>query len=275
MKTIKDKIPSLIISVFVGLLSLGLQQYFGVDKEQSALIASLLGLLVLIITLRTYRKLRQKLSIILIKSEIEENGQGDNFLRFRNELGNILGNPSNSDTLRWHESYRVAEKRLANLVPRSKSIKILSNNGKSDFGKGTRLYDAISQNKTAQIKILIAHPDSPFVSPEWAIQNGYSKQQSRIWIEKIKIGIADIERLKSYHHIDISVRGYKLPFTWHLWIFEDLRIAFVSAWLDRSRNFETIRVYEISSSDSNANMLFEMFDNYFERIWHEHAENLL
>ena len=64
MKNIKEKIPSLIVSLVLATLGLGLK-YLGLNDQQSIIAATTILILSFIISINVYRPIRQALIISL------------------------------------------------------------------------------------------------------------------------------------------------------------------------------------------------------------------
>jgi hypothetical protein len=277
MKTVKEKIPSLIISLILATLGFGLK-YFGLSDQQSIIAATLILIISFIISINVYRPIRRAIIIGFTKAEVEEDGPNKNFHEFKEKITEIVGNSLQSDTAKnaglsgWYQSIEDAESNLVEHIKNSKEIKLITNTGKSDLSKGSKYFKAISTNKNAGIKILISAADSPFISEKWATQNGFSKDHSKVWIKRVKDSISDLQYLQEYHKITLSVHSYKLPFIWHLWIFNE-QTMFVTSWLPQSQNKQNIRMYKLIKTTDIS--LFDMFNSYFERVWNEQSLKLL
>ena len=277
MKTIKEKIPSMIISLILASLGLGLK-YLGVSDEKSILAATIILIVSFIISIKIYRPIRRLIILNFTKAEVEENGTDNKFLEFKENLSGIMGNSLKSDIAQnagisgWYPSPDDAQNEISEYIKRSKSIKLITNTGKSDLSKGSKHYDAISKNKNTSVKILMSSADSPYISEKWAIKNGFSKEQSKIWVKRTKETIAELKYLNEHHKINLSVQSYSLPFTWHLWIFDE-NTVFVTAWLPQGQSTQKVRLYKITKNTNTS--LFEMFDSYYERVWNEQSLKLL
>lgn len=277
MKNIKEKIPSLIVSLVLATLGLGLK-YLGLNDQQSIIAATTILILSFIISINVYRPIRQALIISLTKAEMEENGTNLSFYKFKDRLKAVAGNSMQSDIANnagiygWYPSTNDAENSLIEYIKNSKEIKLLTNTGKSDLSKGSNYFKAISSNKSAYLKILIAAADSPFISEKWAIQNGFSKDQSKLWIKTVKDVYNDLHYLSDYHKISISARTYILPFVWHIWVFDE-KTMFITSWVQQGKNKQSIRVYKLIRATDIS--LFDMFNSYIERMWNEQSSKLL
>ncbi len=270
MKTLKEKIPSMIISLILASLGLGLK-YLGVNEQQSVIAATMILIISFIIMINVYRPIRRALIIGFTKAELEENGSHQKFYDFRKKLTELAGVSSQSDIAQnaglsgWHKSIEDAESEIIEYIKTAKSIRLLTNTGKSDLAKGSRYYNAIAKNKEGDIQVLMSATDSPFIGEKWAIQNGFERDQSKVWIKRVKDTFADLQYLQTHHKITLCARFYKLPFTWHLWIF-DQSTVFVTSWIKQDKK---PRVYKIVKNDDVT--LFDMFIFYYERIWNEQS----
>lgn len=279
MKTIREKwIPSLIISLLLGSLGLGLI-YLGINDKVSVIIATTIVLISLVVLLLVYRPLRRALALSLTRAELAEGGQEKKTTDFSHELAKALGNPAGkedavlSGVVRVHASYRDCEARVVELIKKAQTVRVLSNTGQTDIGKGTRFYDALTINQQARVEVLIAALDSPFISAEWAETHGFSPDKAKNWSARVLQSMDDSRQLKEYHHVDISLRGHVLPFVWHVWIID--QTAFVSAWLERTKNVDVAQVVELHAPPAgSAPNLFDMFSKYFDKVWGEQSQAL-
>jgi len=275
MKLAREKLlPSLFISVLLSSVGLALG-YFGLPSQTATAVAAIILLLTFIILLVIYRPLRRFIAVRFAAAEISENGNDTRVQKFRAQLAIVAGMPTQTGVAKGlgvaglYSSLRECEPRLVELIKTARKIRILTNTGKIDIAHGTRFYDAISLSH-AEIQILLAAPDSPFISDDWALAHGFSKEQARVWVNRVKETQREVSHLHQHHHVNITARVYSLPFVWHIWIVDDA--AFVTAWLSRSRNVESTRVAEFRQSGPNEPAgLFEMFAAYYDRIWNEQA----
>jgi hypothetical protein len=71
-----------------------------------------------------------------------------------------------------------------------------------------------------------------------------------------------------YHHkVNIEYKLYDLPIVWHFWIIDEK--AYITAWLERTKNVSSVKVFELHKEKEEEKHLYDMFFTFFERIWNE------
>jgi len=276
MKVIREKfVPSLIVSILLASLGLALR-FIGVNSELSLIVAGAILILTFTITLITYRPIRRSVALGFAKAEIAENGEDKSFVSFRSQLSEAIGASSrveiakNSGVSGWFSSFDESEHEIVNKIKTAQEVRMITNWGQSDFSKGTRVYDALTTNQKSKVKVLLVSPKSKFVSSGWAANHRLEKEESTKWIGRIKESIKDIKYLRSHYNIDIEYRFYNFPVTWHLWIIDEK--AYVTAWLEKTKNRSSTKVIELTKHNDEDKHLYDMFINFFERIWEEYSE---
>jgi hypothetical protein len=279
VKFIREKIlPSIFVSLILGSLGLALAAV-GVPTNVSLTVAALILVVSLVVLIAIYRPLRRYIAVQFVAAEVGENGSSPLVKSFREKIARLAGSPLQGDVLQttgilgWYGSFRECEPRLVSCLTRARSVRLLTNTGKSDIGKGTRFYDVLASNSTVELRVLMSSRSSPFISEQWALQNGYSADQAKTWQRRARETEEDLRHLQSHHHISIKVRSHNLPFIWRVWIVDGT--AFVTAWMKRTRNSDAMFVLELHKSTSDHPTLFEMFVTYFDRIWTEQSDEIL
>lgn len=160
-------------------------------------------------------------------------------------------------------------------VAESRSIKIFVQMAKSVLSGSAIIYDALERSQdNAEIKILHAGMDSPYLSERVALNRGSNYQE---WREDVQYVTSIGRRLRSRLGPRLELRQHSEGYMWRAFIFDDT--AYMQPYLyssDNARRAPVLkltrksRVDDITAQD-NPNSLFHMLTNYFDLKWEECA----
>ena len=172
--------------------------------------------------------------------------------------------------LETYKNYNAICSELSDLYSKSATIDILTSNGKSDVGHGSVFYNSCQDNKKATIRILISSVKSYYVSEQWAIDRDMDnpKDISEKWISRINTTLFDLKRKYTQHNL--IIKDYIMPFTWRIWRADD--VMFISYRFSDGRNDLKSPVLKTKLHDKSVGV-FDMYLDYFERIWNSPKGN--
>jgi hypothetical protein len=278
MDTIKKGLPSLLLSLLLGIIAFGIGN-LGVDEKISTLIATIVVIVSLVVFLVIYRTLLRKITISFLKDELKTTDEkGTKFKHTIKDMvapNEVTQKADFPDIVKIYSSFSECENKIIEDIKNAHTVKLFTNIGRDDLTKGNKFYDALIQNSQhAEFQYLIADVKSHFVSEGWAVKQNNTKdeafERSRIWVERINQVVSDAKLIKTRYHVNIKIKGHRYPFLWHFWIIDDR--AYISAFLKPTRNYFTVQVYELKRLTNNPdNGLFEMFNTFFDRVWEEQS----
>jgi hypothetical protein len=171
------------------------------------------------------------------------------------------------------DDWRKCQDEVVRELTTSRSVKVFAQIGKSVLSGAAVIFNALEHPRTdAQIKILHAGVNNPYLSERSALRRGADYREWREDIEYVgRVG----DRLRGRLGSRLEIRQHLEGYLWRLFIFDDL--AYLQPYTHSSDNAERAPVFKFSrfgdpaGSEENEKSLYHMLSGYFDVKWEECA----
>lgn len=168
-------------------------------------------------------------------------------------------------------NFRVCQREIIEAIGGSQTVRVFLQLGRTVVGGATDFYDLLEQKTqpTADVKILHARMDSPYLSERVAHQRG---SNYRGWLNELDHAVKTVTVLTDQREGRIEGRQHREGYVWRLFLTEDY--AYVQPYLYDRRNSEQAPVLKIAKAYDGKDLamsLYRVFSAYFDQKWDENV----
>lgn len=169
-----------------------------------------------------------------------------------------------------YASFRECEQEILSRLTEAKDVRIFLQLGRTVWAATADFYEQLAKKikRDAEVRILHASPESPYLSREKAHSRGSNYSD---WETEADFAVKKIATLSENHAAKlVEGRQHAEGFLWRLFILDDL--VFMQPYLYDRNNSNRAPVFKIDrrhSGEENENSLYRAFRTYFDDKWEE------